>query len=193
MVGMRSGKGKILFWPFSLKRSSSQLGVTGVFPLVVSAILERASDSESSSLEIGQPVDLNLDPDSQVRVKQTDGLQFITTARELIQHPLKAVPKQGVYRFEFAGGERTIAFNTPAVESETEYASSSEVDGIFKSSETAGALPVSDTDRSLDQHNTLWRSLLGFAFMFLIFEMWYWMKARRQMNNDRASDITETA
>jgi hypothetical protein len=193
MVGMRRGKGKVLFWPFSLRRSSSQLGVTGVFPLLVSAILDKAASSRSSSLEIGQPVDLNLDPDSQVRVAQNDGLQSVISARELMQHPLKSIPRPGIYRFEFAGGERTIAFNTPALESEIGFAGPSEVEGIFKSSETASTLPVPVTGRSLDQHNALWSGLLGCAFIFLMVEMLYWMRARRRTYNDTSSEITEIA
>jgi hypothetical protein len=193
MVGMRSGKGEVLFWPFSLRRSSSQLGVTGVFPLVVSAILSTAAGSGSSSLEIGQPVDLNLDPDSQVRVKQTDDQWVAVTARELIQHPMKAIPKQGIYRFEFAGVERTIAFNTPALESEIEFASPAEVDGIFKSSDAGDILPGSAIVRPQEHHNALWRGLLGCSFIFLMVEMLYWMRVRRHMNNDTTSDITETA
>jgi hypothetical protein len=110
-----------------------------------------------------------------------------------MQRPLKAISRPGIYRFEFAGGERTIAFNTPALESEIGFATPSEVEGIFKSSETAGTLPVSAADRSLDQRSALWRGLLGCAFIFLMVEMLYWMRARHHTYNDTTSDMTEIA
>jgi hypothetical protein len=110
-----------------------------------------------------------------------------------MQRPLKAIPRPGIYRFEFAGGERTIAFNTPALESELGFASPSEIEGIFKRSETAGTLPASATDPSLDHHNALWRGLLGCAFIFLVVEMLYWLRARRQTYNDTTSETTEIA
>jgi hypothetical protein len=137
------GQGTILCWPFTLDRSTTSLGIASPFPIMLATIFNNAAATKDNSVELGQPIWLDTKPDTQVTVASDRTQPFVTNSRTLIQNPLRVINAPGIYRIQYDGKERFIAFNSPASESEILFAAPNQVQSIFSvtPSESSTNLP----------------------------------------------------
>jgi hypothetical protein len=174
------GQGTVLCWSFTLDRSTTSLGIAPAFPVLVATIFNNAAATRDNSIDIGQPVWLDTKPDTQVTVASDRTQPFVTNSRTLIQHPLQVIHAPGIYRIQYDGKERLIAFNSPASESEISLATPNQVQSIFNvtPSESSTNLPHNKSAGAINDR--LWSVLMGCAFLFLVTELLLWIRDRRR-------------
>ena len=181
-VSSRVGEGEVLVLATSPARASSDLGASPALPALASAIL-RAGDvrREPLSLNIGESVRLNVRPETDVRITNTEGRAFETKARELVVRPLSYFNEPGIYRLEFAGKQKFIAFNSPAAESERALQPEASLSRLFsvEGRERAKFSGESNRREAAERSGSTWRYFLAAAFLLMIAELFLAIRAGR--------------
>jgi hypothetical protein len=142
-------------------------------PALAYSILRAAEDTarEPLSRVLGEPVYLDVQSGTEVTVTDMHGHATRATARTLVQHPLRVFREPGIYRVEFAGQSRLMAFNAPAAESARALAAPEEIKNYFKRKESATVPGANDWRERAERRDGLWRIFLSAAFIMLIAEL----------------------
>ena len=177
------GRGRIMLLATSPERASSELGLSPAFPALASSILSAASAAriEPLSQTIGEAVRLPLAPDAEVKIRDAKGRTVSTKARELVRRPTVYFDEPGIYRLEFEGREKFVAFNAPARESERALATTDELKRRFSvnEAEKAGAGNLSNAREAMERNGSTWRYFLGAAFLLMIAELFVALRQRK--------------
>ncbi|HEX8844890.1 MAG TPA: BatA domain-containing protein [Pyrinomonadaceae bacterium] len=174
LVSLRVGEGEILAIGTSVERASNDLGSSPVFPLLASAIV-RASNitREPISRSIGEAVRLDTKPETNVKITNMAGRVVEPKARELASRPMDYFNVPGIYRLEFAGNQKFLAFNPPAEESERALLSEESLNRLLSSEKPTQGWTASEGNRldATEREGFVWRYFLGAAFLLLIAEL----------------------
>jgi len=184
-VTMKFGEGMVLLCATSTERAAGDLGQSAALPALTSAVLRMADALRAPlSQTIGEPVRLNLPPDTAIKITDAQGHITTTRARELASRAGMFFSEPGIYRIEWANGSTFLALNAPVTESERALAGTDEINRCFTNKEGAGedAAQSGSTDLARDsmerQRNT-WRYFLLAAFVLLIAELFIARKIQR--------------
>ncbi|HYY58625.1 MAG TPA: BatA domain-containing protein, partial [Pyrinomonadaceae bacterium] len=128
-VSAKAGMGSMLLLATSPEREASELGLSPALPALAYSILSAAGRArdEPISVTIGEPVRINAHADVDVTVTNADGHTTRVKARELSRRPFGVFREAGVYRLEFAGQQRFMAFNAAVPESARALATPEEI------------------------------------------------------------------
>lgn len=176
------GEGTIMLLATSPERASGNLGASPSFPSLVSSILRSTTSArEPLSQTIGEPVRLSIAPDADVKITSMDGRARATKARELVSHPLRYFGEPGIYRLEFAGAEKFLAFNSPGVESERALATVSDLKSFFSVATAEGrrAASANSQREAAERNGAAWEYFLIAAFLLIVAELLVAMRQRR--------------
>jgi hypothetical protein len=184
LLAAQMGQGTVLCWSFTLNRSTTSLGVTPAFPVLVATIFNNIAATRNNTQELGQSVWLDTKPDIQVTVSSEGTSTVITDSRTLIQHPLQVIQAPGIYRIQYEGKERFIAFNSPASESEILLATPNQVQRVFSVAPSEDPNNARTLKPTGDTYDRLWRVLMACAFLFLATELLFWIRDRRRKTNE---------
>ncbi len=182
--------GSVLLLATSPEREASDLGLSPAFPTLAYSILRAAeAPREPLSRAIGEPVYLGLQPNADVIVTDTEGHTMLTQARALTQHPLSIFREPGIYRIEFAGQERFLAFNTPIAESALALAAPEGLVNYFKGKENAPVRSAKDLRDHAERREGVWRIFLSAAFILLVAELFVSIRRQRdaRLSDDQGS------
>lgn len=182
-ISARTGLGTIMLLATSPERVSSELGLSPSFPALVSSVSRAAeATGEPLSQVIGEVVHLNVAPDTEVKITNAQGGVSLTKARELIRRPLNYFSEPEIYRLEFAGQQKFVAFNAPVPESERALTTIDELRQHFPANEgrSARASNVAASNDALEQSGSTWRYFLCAAFLLMIAELFMAMRGRRR-------------
>jgi hypothetical protein len=171
----------------SLERESSELGASPSFPALASSILLSGSaTNEPLSRTIGDSLRLNVALDTNVRVTNMDGRSAETKARELARHPLDYFSEPGVYRLEFEGAEKFVAFNPASNESERALATEDTLKPFFSAGQKEKSLMVKANNwrETMERGGSAWRYFLGAAFLLALAELFVAMRRSRLTANN---------
>jgi hypothetical protein len=173
-VSTRVGEGTILLLGSSPERASGEMGASPSLPALASAIA-RSSDvaREPLSRTIGEAVRLNVALDADVKITNMEGRVSETKARELVTKPLAYFDEAGIYRLDFAGVQKFLAFNPASSESERALATEDRLKQIF-SVEKAGTnvtASVNNRREVLERSSSTWRYFLVAAFLLMLAEL----------------------
>ncbi|HEX8138891.1 MAG TPA: BatA domain-containing protein [Pyrinomonadaceae bacterium] len=177
LVSAEVGAGSLLLLPTSTAREASDLGLSPALPALAASILSAATrPREPLSRETGEPLQLGLHPSTQVSVTDLTGRTTFVRARELAQDSPAIFRAPGIYRVEFAGQQRFLAFNAPVRESARALATPDEIKSYLAQTERgAGAAaamgPQSVWREAAERRGQLWRLLLCAAFVLLVAEL----------------------
>lgn len=178
----RIGEGRILLLGPSTERASSELGTSASFPALASSILRFAeSMKEPPSRTIGEPLRLNLAPDAEVKITDMKGRVRNAKARELISHSTRYFSEAGIYRLDFSGESRFVAFNSPAEESERALSTADDLNRFF-SMEGGGRARALNENRlrdEMERNGSAWRYFLAAAFLLMIAELFVSMRKHK--------------
>lgn len=181
-VSTRVGEGTIMLLATSTERASSELGASPSFPALASAILRSTRVMrEPLSRVIGEAVRLGIAPEMSVRITNMEGRVTETKARELVRQPQTYFDSPGVYRLDFAGTQKFMAFNSPAQESERALATEDNLKRFFsvEKKEKTGTTTESNQREAAEQHGTVWRYFLIAALLLVIAELFVAMRKPR--------------
>lgn len=181
-VSTRVGEGNIMLLGSSPERASSELGASPSFPALVSAILRSTSVvREPQSRTIGEAVRLNVALDADVKITNMEGRVSETKARELVRQPLAYFNEAGIYRLEFAGGQKFLAFNSEPSESERALATEDRLKQIFSVEKTGNSVTAHANNwrEALDRSSSIWRYFLIAAFLLMIAELFVAMRQHK--------------
>jgi Aerotolerance regulator N-terminal/von Willebrand factor type A domain len=172
-VSASVGAGSVLLLATSPEREASDLGLSPSLPALAYSILHAAEDTAHEPLShvLGEPVYLGVQPAMEVTIRDTQDHATLTTARALAQHPLRIFREPGIYRLEFAGQSRVMAFNAPAAESARALAAPEEIENYFKGKESATVPGADDWRERAERRAGIWRIFLSAAFIMLIAEL----------------------
>ncbi len=184
LLAAQMGQGTVLCWPFTLNRSTTSLGVTPAFPVLIATIFNNIAATRNNSQELGQPVWLDTKPDTQVTVSSKGTSTVLTDSRTLIQHSLQVIRTPGIYRIQYEGKERFLAFNSPASESEISLATPNQVQSVFSVAPSEDPINASNPKPTGDTYDRLWRVLMACAFLFLATELLFWIRDQRRKSNE---------
>jgi hypothetical protein len=182
IISSRTGEGVITLLATSTERASSELGLSASFPALAFSVRRAASDPPYAPSEtIGAAVRLDVAPETGVRITDAKGRVAETQARELVRRPLAYFDEPGIYRLEFAGRRRFVAFNAPASESERALATEEELKQSFPAMDAAGARASGPGDGrdATERSGNVWRYFLAAAFLLMIAEMFVAMRGSR--------------
>jgi hypothetical protein len=186
-VSTRVGEGNILLLATSPERASSELGASPSFPALASAILRSTSVvREPLSRTIGEAVRLNVALDADVKITNMEGRVSETKARELARQPLAYFDEPGIYRLEYAGGQKFLAFNSVVGESERALATEDKLKQIFsveKKENRLGA-DTSNWREALERSGSAWQYFFIAAFLLMIAELFAAMRQHRITENN---------
>ena len=192
-VSERIGEGALMLLATSPERASGNLGTSPSFPSLTSSILRSASNArEPLSRTVGEAVRLNVALDTDVKVTSLEGHVSATKARELISHPPAYFSEPGIYRLEFAGAEKFMAFNAPVVESKRALATADDLKRFFYAGKTEEikTASVSSQREATERSGSTWRYFLIAAFLLMIAELFVAMRQRRitapEITNERS-------
>jgi hypothetical protein len=178
-VSARVGEGTILLLATSPERASSEMGVSPSFPVLASSIL-RAADvvREPLSRTIGEAVRLNVALDTDVKITSMEGRLTEAKARELVSHPLDYFSEPGIYRLEFAGSQKFMAFNPATSESERALVTEDGLKRLFsvEKKEKSLTVDVNNWRETLERSGSTWRYFLVAAFLLGIAELFVAMR-----------------
>jgi hypothetical protein len=181
-ISARVGAGTILLLATSAERASSELGLSPAFPALASSIM-RASrfEHESLSQTIGEAVRLNVAPQTAVKITSANGQVDVTRAGELVRRPLRFFNEPGIYRLEFAGEQKFLAFNAPVLESERALAAGDRLKQNLPTSETetVRAINTNSLRGAMERSGSTWRLFLCAAFLLMIAELFVAIRERR--------------
>jgi hypothetical protein len=186
-VSTRVGEGNMLLLATSPERESSEMGASPSFPALASSILRSGSQMlEPLSRTIGEAVRLNVALDTDVKVTTMDGRSTETKARELVRHPLDYFSEPGVYRLEFAGTEKFVAFNSAASESERALATEETLKRFFsvEQKEKDPTVNANDWREASERSGSTWRYFLMAAFLLALAELFVAMRRSRVTANN---------
>ncbi|MDQ3820225.1 MAG: hypothetical protein M3362_21445, partial [Acidobacteriota bacterium] len=181
-VSERIGEGRILMLGTSAERDSGELGTSAAFPALASSILRRAGlMKESPSVTVGEPLRLKVAPETDVKITDMEGRVVLTKARELIEHPLLYFSDAGIYRLDFSGRERFVAFNAPVAESDRALSTADDIKRFFsvEKSESVRPLNESSLHDETERQSSVWRYFLTAAFLLMIVELFFAMRKDR--------------
>lgn len=182
-ISARAGEGQMMLLATSPERAASELGLTPSFPALASSISRAAGKvSEPLSQVIGEAVQLNVAPETDVRITDEQGRVTMTKARELVRRPINYFSEPGIYQLEFAGRQKFMAFNAPAAESERSLMAIDELKSRFHTNEAASASAIK-TDilrEARERSGQLWRYFLCAAFLLMIAELFVAMRGRHK-------------
>ncbi|MDT5120871.1 MAG: hypothetical protein QOC96_353 [Acidobacteriota bacterium] len=181
-VSERIGEGALMLLATSPARASGNLGASPSFPALTSSILRSTSNArEPLSRTVGEAVRLNVALEGDVKITSMEGRVSATKARELISHPLAYFSEPGIYRLEFAGTQRFVAFNAPAVESKRALATADDLKRFFSAEKTEEmkTASVSNQREATERSGSTWRYFLIAAFLLMIAELFVAMRQRR--------------
>ncbi|MBA3804442.1 MAG: BatA domain-containing protein [Acidobacteria bacterium] len=171
--------GSVLLLATGPEREASDLGLSPSLPALAYSILRAAEEPrEPHSRIIGEPVFLGVQSNADVTVTDAEGHTTLTQARALAQHPRRVFREAGVYRMEFAGQSRFLAFNTPIAESARALAAPEEIVNYFKGKESAPVRSAKDWRDHAERREGVWRIFLSAAFILLVVELF--VSIRRQ-------------
>jgi hypothetical protein len=182
-ISQRTGAGAIMLLATSPERASSELGLSPAFPALTASVLNATeAGNEPLSHVIGEPVRLDVSPETEVRVTDARGALSVAEARELVRRPLLYFSEPGIYQLEFAGQQKFMAFNAPAFESERALATPDELKRRFPANEAqeTRAIKREASLETAEQSGTLWRYFLCAAFLLMIAELFVALGARRR-------------
>ncbi|MDT5063588.1 MAG: hypothetical protein QOH63_4047 [Acidobacteriota bacterium] len=186
-VSRRVGEGTMLLLGSSPERASSEMGASPSFPALASAILRSTSVMRDPlSRTIGEAVRLNVALDADVKITSMDGRLTETKARELVSRPLDYFSEPGIYRLEFAGSQKFMAFNSAASESERALATEDNLKQIFSAEKTGSTVTANTNDwrEALERSGSAWRYFLVAAFLLIIVELFVAMRRSRVRANN---------
>jgi hypothetical protein len=182
-ISARSGNnGTIMLLATSPERASGNLGLSPSFSALTSSILRAVSTpSEQPSQIIGEPVRLNVAPETDVKITDAEGRVSVTKARELVRQPLSYFNEPGIYHLEFAGRGVSMAFNASPLESERMLAHVEELTARFSANagERAGAINAVNSSEAMERSGATWRYFLCAAFLLMIAELFVAMRQRK--------------
>lgn len=173
-ISARVAGGSFVLLATSPERASSEMGASPSFPALASAILRSTSAvREPLSRTIGEAVRLNVAPDMDVKITNMEGRVSETKARELVRQPLAYFGEPGIYRLEFAGDQKFLAFNPEPSESERALATEDRLKQFFsvEKSENNLAADTSKRREALEGNGSAWRYFLIAAFLLMIAEL----------------------
>jgi hypothetical protein len=181
-VSERIGEGALMLLATSVERASGNLGSSPSFPALTSSILRSTSIArEPLSRTVGEAVRLDVALEGDVKITSMEGHVSATKARELISHPLAYFSEPGIYRLEFAGTQKFLAFNAPAVESKRSLATADDLKRFFSAEKTEEmkTASVSNQREATERSGSTWRYFLIAAFLLMIAELFVAMRQRR--------------
>lgn len=181
-VSERIGAGEMMLLATAPERAAGNLGASPSFPSLISSILRSTNSSrEPLSQTIGEPVRVNTTLDADVTITSMEGRAEIAKARELVSRPLRYFGEPGIYKLEFAGTEKFMAFNSPAVESERALATADELKRFFSVEKKADEKIASQSNQrsTAERSDAAWRYFLIAAFMLMIAELFVAVRQRR--------------
>jgi hypothetical protein len=181
-ISTRVGEGNILLLATSPERASSEMGASPSFPALTSAILRSTGVArEPLSRTIGEAVRLKVALDADVKITNTEGRASETKARELVRQPLTFFNEPGIYRLEFAGGQKFLAFNSAASESERSLATEDKLRQIFPVEKTGSSVRTDSSNlrEALERSGSTWRYFLIAAFLWMIAELFVAMRQHK--------------
>lgn len=163
--------------------TSGDLGSSPVFPALASSIARTAfAPAQPLSTAIGEPVELKVGPETEVRVTDASGASRTAKARDLSIHPSEYFPVPGIYRVEAEGATRFVAFNAPAAESENELATADQIQRAFSKPPATQQPRAGVWHDAYERQGNLWRFLLLAALALLMTES---ILAMRKFGNKR--------
>jgi hypothetical protein len=181
-ISSRAGEGTIMLLATPLERASSELGLSPSFPALTSSVTRATAKSrEPLSQVIGEAVRLNVSPETDVRVTNAQGNMSVTKARELVRQPLAFFSEPGIYKLEFAGQQKFMAFDSPLFESERALTSADEFTRrlAIKEPQSARSINRSTSRQAIERGDSIWRYFLCAAFLLLVAELFVAMKQRK--------------
>jgi hypothetical protein len=182
LISARSGNGTIMLLATSPERASGNLGLSPSFSALTSSILHAVSTpSEQPSQTIGEPVRLNVAPETDVKITDAEGRVSVTNARELVRQPLSYFNEPGIYHLEFAGRGVSMAFNASPLESERNLAHVEEVTARFSANaeQSAGEINAVNSREAMERSGATWEYFLCAAFLLMIAELFVAMRQRK--------------
>jgi hypothetical protein len=186
-VAARVGEGTMVLLGSSPERASSEMGVSPSFPALASSILRSGNMMrEPLSRTIGEAVQLNVALDADVKITNMEGRLTETKARELVSRPLDYFSEPGIYRLEFAGSQKFVAFNSAVSESERALVTEDDLKRFFSVEKKEKSLTVNANNwrEALERSGSAWRYFLVAAFLLVIAELFVAMRRSRvQANN----------
>jgi hypothetical protein len=183
-ISKRVGQGSIMLLATSMDRASGELVLSPAFPALVSSILNATSmQSEPLSQTIGEAIRLNVAPDAEVKISDAKGRVVSTKARELVRRAIVYFKEAGIYRLEFEGQEKFVAFNAPVAESERALATTEELKRRFSAGvvEKAEAVSLSNAREATERSGPAWRYFLCAAFLLMIAELFVALRQRKSI------------
>jgi hypothetical protein len=181
-VSTRVGEGSIMLLATSPERASSEMGASPSFPALASSILRSTSVMrEPLSRTIGEAVRLNVAPETSVKITNMEGRVSETKARELVRQPLAYFGEAGIYRLEFAGGQKFLAFNSEPSESERALATVDKLKQFFSVEKRENSLgaDTGNWGEALERSGSSWRYFLIAAFLLMIAELFVAMRQHK--------------
>jgi hypothetical protein len=181
-VAAEVGAGSMLLLATSPEREAGELGLSPSLPALAYSIM-RASVTSRRALSkfIGEPVQLGVDPGTDVTITDREARTTHALARTLAQQPQSIFREPGVYRLEFAGQTQMLAFNAPVEERARTLATPDLIKSYFAAKEsdaTRAASGARDWTETAERRLGLWRFFLGAAFMLLVAELFVSMRRR---------------
>jgi hypothetical protein len=181
-VSTRVGEGAILLLGSSPERASGEMGASPSLPALASAIVRSSSVvREPLSRTIGEAVRLNIALDADVKITNMEGRVSETKARELVTKPLAYFDEAGIYRLDFAGVQKFLAFNPAASESERTLAAEDRLKQIFSVEKTGSSVTANVNNRreALERSSSAWRYFLVAAFLLMLAELFVAMRQHK--------------
>lgn len=192
MVEANQGSGSLLLLASSPARASGELGISNAFPALVSSIaLYSLAPREPLSCDIGEPVNLKLQPDAMVKIVDAKGQTETAQARDLLIRPASYFREAGIYKVESGGLVKFLAFNAPLAESESALAASDEIKRYFDLSKSEKQASANSAGAEMaERQKQMWRYLLAAAFLLLLTELFISLRHRRQAKIETVQDET---
>ncbi|MDT4896791.1 MAG: hypothetical protein QOH25_1868 [Acidobacteriota bacterium] len=181
-ISARAGSGRIMLLATSPERASSELGLSPSFSALTSSILRVVSaPHDPLSQTIGEAVRLGVAPETDVKITDAEGRVAVTKARELVRQPLSYFNEPGIYHLEFAGQQKSMAFNASTLESERALAPDEELTARFSANAGKSAREISaDNSReAMERSGVAWRYFLCAAFLLMIAELFVAIRQRK--------------
>jgi hypothetical protein len=181
-ISRHAGEGTIMLMTTSLERAASELGLSPAFPALASSVSQATAKSpEPLSQVIGEAVRLSVPPETDVKITNAQGGVSVTRARELVRRPLTFFSEPGIYKLEFAGQQKFMAFNAPLFESERALTSADELTRrlTIKEPQSGRGININASREAMERSGSIWRYFLAAAFLLLLAELFVAMKQRR--------------
>ncbi|HEX8142693.1 MAG TPA: BatA and WFA domain-containing protein [Pyrinomonadaceae bacterium] len=181
-VSAQTGMGALLVLGTSPEREAGELGLSPALPALAASIFKASiNPREPLSRAIGEAVTLGVSPSTDVSVTDASGHTTRTKARELARRSSDIFPEPGIYRLEFAGQQRFLAFNAPGPESTRALATSEEINGYLAAIESKSASGAINPMEEAERRGHAWRLFLCAAFILLLAEMFLATRARQRI------------